>query len=247
MEEPIITPARFLGHAALPAELAGCQTAVLGFCRFYNMRDKLAAKPLPERWFSHVDEIHQFSAQAKGVPIVAVDCLYGGPHAATVVEELAHFRVKRALGYGFAGSLTRDLPVGSVLLATSGLVSDGASREYVPGQREVYPDPVLLELLRKHLREQGVVACEGTVWTTDAIYREYPEKVGQWRQAGALAVNMDTSHFYAVSQVVGLEAVYACAISDCVDGPRWEDGFGRIREAVGCLQDAIVAVAAELG
>jgi hypothetical protein len=56
---------------------------------------------------------------------------------------------------------------------------------------------------------------------------------------------MDTAHFYAVSNVVGISAIYACVISDCVEGPAWDDGFARIEQAVDCLQDLILTVLAE--
>ena len=54
---------------------------------------------------------------------------------------------------------------------------------------------------------------------------------------------MDTSHFYAVSNVVGISVMYVCVVSDCVEGPVWEDGFGRVRQSMSTLQDLMVEVA----
>jgi purine-nucleoside phosphorylase len=67
-----------------------------------------------------------------------------------------------------------------------------------------------------------------------------------WCERGCKAVNMDTSYFYAVSVVVGISAVYACVISDCVEGPIWEDGFIRARQSIGLLQDLIIASAGKM-
>jgi purine-nucleoside phosphorylase len=64
--------------------------------------------------------------------------------------------------------------------------------------------------------------------------------VAEWREVGADVVNMDTSHFYAVSKVIGISAVYACVVSDCVAGPVWDEGFARIQPAMSDLQDLIV-------
>jgi uridine phosphorylase len=244
MSQPIITPAKFLGRDALPPEAQGCSLAVVGFCRFYDMVDKLSAKTLSDSVCSHLDRSHQFVGEVGGIEVLAMECLYGGPLSATVIEELAHYGVNKVIGYGYAGSLARDISVGQVVLADEAIVSDGTSREYLPGVEFAYPDQGLAECLRTCAAGAGTPLCEARVWTTDAIYREYPGKVAAWRQAGARIVNMDTAHFYAVSRVVGLSAVYACVVSDCVQGPAWKDGFGRIRQAVGDLQDLILEVLA---
>ena len=110
----------------------------------------------------------------------------------------------------------------------------------------MYPDQELVQKFNESAREVGKTLHMGTVWTTDAIYREYPEKIEKWRRVGADIVNMDTSYFYAVSRVVGLSSVYACTVSDCVDGPRWDDGFGRVRNAMADLQDVIVRTALKI-
>ena len=244
MSQPIITPGKFLGRESLPPELAGCSLAVVGFCRFYDMKQKLSAEPLAESLFSHLGRQHQYVAEVAGRTVLALECLYGGPLSATVLEELAHYGVTRVIGYGYAGSLTRDIPVGQLILAEAALVSDGTSREYLPGAELAHPDSDLAHYLRQCAARLGVGLRAATVWTTDALYREYPDKVARWRNAGAQVVNMDTAHFYAVSHVVGISAVYAAVVSDCVEGPAWDDGFSRVRQAMSDLQDAAVAALA---
>jgi purine-nucleoside phosphorylase len=70
--------------------------------------------------------------------------------------------------------------------------------------------------------------------------------VAGWRAAGAEVVNMDTSHFYAVSRVAGISAVYACVVSDCVEGPVWDEGFAHIQPAMSDLQDLILETLTEI-
>jgi uridine phosphorylase len=240
LSRPIITPAEWLGRDPLPPELEGCSLAVAGFCRFHDMKNKLSAEPLPESLFSHLDTSHQFVAQVADAKVLALECLYGGPLSATVMEELAHYGINKVVGYGYAGSLTRDVPVGQIVLADAAVVSDGTSREYLPDDEWVHPDDKLAQHLCDCATESGVAIRKARVWTTDALYREYPEKIARWRQAGAQVVNMDTSHFCAVSRVVGISSVYACVVSDCVEGPVWEDGFARVKQAMSDLQDLIL-------
>jgi uridine phosphorylase len=246
VSQPIITPRQFLGRdAPLPA-LVGCTLAVAGFCRISGMQRKLAAEMLPEGIFSHLGRQHQFVGHVAGKKVLALECLYGGPMSATVVEELTHYGIKTVIGYGYAGSLTQAVPVGEVVLAGAAIVSDGTSREYLPDVGIVHPDPDLAQRFRACAAEAGMAIREGTVWTTDAIYREYPEKVAAWREAGADVVNMDTAHFYAVSNVLGMSAVYACVVSDCVEGPAWDDGFARAKEAMSDLQDLVLQLVATI-
>jgi uridine phosphorylase len=245
MSQPIITPRKFLhaiyGRDSLPPELAGCTCAVIAFCQFRDMQRKLAAEPVPSSLFSLLHQTHQFIGHVAGRTILALENVQGGPLAATVVEELAHYGITQVLGYGYAGSLTRTVPIGQLVLAEDALISDGTSRAYLPQATRVAPDDALVHELQGCAAQMGVVLQGATVWTTDTLYREYPEEVTAWRTRGATVVNMDTAHFYAVSRVVGLSAAYACVVSDGVEAPTWDDGHQDIHHARGVLQDLIVA------
>lgn len=246
MSDPIITPKQFLAKGTLPIEVQGCSLAIVGFCKFSDMKSRLMVEPLAETIFSHLDKSHQFVGQIGAHKILAVECLYGGPLSATVLEEIAHYGVRTVIGYGYAGSLKRQLPIGQIVLANAAITSDGTSREYLPEEEKVYPDEELVQKFSDSAKELGKPMQMGTVWTTDAIYREYPDKIEKWRRMGADIVNMDTSYFYAVSRVVGLSSVYACTVSDCVEGPSWDDGFGRVRTAMADLQGVIVRTALKI-
>jgi uridine phosphorylase len=245
MSEPIITPRKFLhaiyGRDTLPPELTGCTCAVVAFCQFRDMQRKLAVEPVPASLFSLLHQTHQFIGHVAGRTILALENLQGGPLAATVMEELAHYGITQVLGYGYAGSLTRTIPIGQLVLADGALISDGTSQVYLPQAARVAPDAVLVHELRACAAQMGIVLHGATVWTTDALYREYPEEVAAWWACGATVVNMDTAHFYAVSRVVGLSAAYVCVVSDGVEAPTWDDGHQDIQHAREVLQDLMVA------
>jgi uridine phosphorylase len=241
--EPIITPGKWLKRDALPPELEDCTRAIVGFCRFNDMKNRLAAEPVSKSLFSHLSISHQFVAQVAYKKMLALECLYGGPLSATVVEELAHYGIKQIIGYGCAGSLTRDLPPGGIVLAEAASVSDGTSREHLPDVEIVYPDETLMYCLREAANGANTPIHEVTVWTTDALYREHPDKIAAWRKAGADVVNMDTSHFYALGRVAGGSVVYLCVISDCVEGPVWDDGFARVGKAMNDVQSLVLEAA----
>ncbi|HIE27680.1 TPA: hypothetical protein EYP66_10365 [Candidatus Poribacteria bacterium] len=214
-EKPIITPSQFLTLEGITSEDNQCTVAIVAFCPFHEMKDKARARSLDKSLFVHIDLSHQFHGFANGRQFLMVDCVYGGPVCATVIEEMAYLGVKHVIGYGYSGSLRKEIMPGSIVLALSAIVSDGTSREYSEAS-EVKASAVLLSKFDKldvSLRNR---VFSGKAWTTDAIYREYPSKIQSWLKAGADLVNMDTSHFCAVSQAVGIEALYFSLISDYV-------------------------------
>jgi uridine phosphorylase len=124
---------------------------------------------------------HSFIGYVAGRKILALENLQGGPSAAAVVEELAHYGITQVLGYGYAGSLTRTIPIEQLVLAEDTLVSDWTSRAYLPQAAQVAPDDTLVRQLCACAAQAGVGLRGATVWTTDALYREYPEEVAAWR------------------------------------------------------------------
>lgn len=238
-ETPMITPSRFLSLEGVHSNDNQCTVAIIGFCPFHEMKDKAKTRSLKKSLFVHVDPTHQFGGFADGREVLMVECIYGGPVCATVIEEMAYLGVKHVIGYGYSGSLRQKIMVGDIVLASSGIVSDGTSREYSE-ESEVEASDILMTAynrLTPSIRDNIRV---GKAWTTDAIYREYSSKIRSWIRVGADFVNMDTSHFYAVSQTVGIEALYFSVISDYVGGEEWEQQFSNIGESRRQLQDTIL-------
>ena len=241
-EVPIITPSEFLSMEGITSEDNECTVAILAFCPFHSLKDKARARPLNKSLFIHIDQIHQFHGFIDQRQVLMIDCVYGGPVCATVVEEMAYLGVKYVIGYGYSGSLRREIIPGSIVLASSGIVSDGTSREYSEAS-EVKASAVLMAAYDKldgSLRDH---VLPGKAWTTDAIYREYPSKIQSWLQAGADFVNMDTSHFYSASHAVGIEVLYLSLISDYVGGEEWEQRFLSIGELRDQLQEIVLKLA----
>ena len=244
-DTPLITPAQFLSMHGIAPDDNDCEVALLAFCPFHEMKDKAHARALDKSLFVHVDAAHQFKGSVDGREFLMVDCVYGGPVASTVLEEMAYLGVRRVLGYGYAGSLRQSIPPGSIVVASAAVVSDGTSREYT-SDPEVGASAGLLASCEKVARSLGQRAVSCKAWTTDAIYRELPSKVQSWLTAGADFVNMDTSHLYAVSRAVGIESVYAALIADYVGGEEWQEQFFNIDAARGGLQDMLLKLLAAI-
>jgi purine-nucleoside phosphorylase len=84
----------------------------------------------------------------------------------------------------------------------------------------------------------------GPIWTTDAPFRETPQKIRQFQVAGVHAVDMEMAALFAVAHYRGCEVAALLLVSDECYHATWKPGFGvpRLRQA---CQDAVeVTVAA---
>ena len=66
---------------------------------------------------------------------------------------------------------------------------------------------------------------EGKIWSTDAIYRETPEKVAHFQSQNALAVEMELSALFTVGRYRGIQVGAVLVVSDELTTLTWKPGF----------------------
>ncbi len=161
----------------------------------------------------------------------------GAPAAALLVERLVREEVRRVVLLGVCGSLVPTLRLGDGLIPTGGISEEGTSPLY--GARETpLPDPHLLQKIRHACHRSGWQPQEGRIWTTDAPYRESTEKKRQFRQRGAVAVDMEFTALATVSRLYELAFAALMVVSD----ERFHDP-PRIGFATACFRDALAHAA----
>jgi uridine phosphorylase len=121
--------------------------------------------------------------------------------------------------------LDGSLTVGHLIVPTSAVRDEGTSYHYLPPSREVAADPHAVAVIEQTLQRHGVAYVTGKTWTTDAIYRETPEKIKRRRAEGCLAVEMEASALFAVAQFRGVTLGQILYGGDDVSGLEW-DGRG---------------------
>src|SRR4051794_37938192 len=124
-------------------------------------------------------------AAPDGAPVTVQSTGMGGPSAAIVTEELIALGARTLVRIGTCGSLVEELRLGDLVSVGEALAEDGASRALGADER-VRPDPALAESL-------AAAAGGGdpaTVVSSDLFYDRREETPGQWRTAGAVAVEM---------------------------------------------------------
>ena len=220
-ERPIVTPEETLSIRGVDIEALRFPMAALLF------RGKDDSDRLLEAFGVEPSASTVFGTGSEGIKTVGDKkvfivgrMMYGGPYTASVLEKLRVFGVQRVIGIGVCGSLVEDAPPGTWLIADGAFCSDGTSKEYTTAEM-VYPDEDMLRIAEEAFSRRGLVVRRGKVWTTDAVYREFPSKVAYWRDRGVLFVNMEAAPFYAAAETLGMKAIYVGYVSDYIGGREW--------------------------
>jgi uridine phosphorylase len=133
----------------------------------------------------------------------------GGPSAAIVATELIELGARRLLRIGTCGGLDPGLQAGQLLMVDAALADDGTSRAL--GGHERFERVVGPGTLTDALRSDG--GQQATVVSTDLFY-DADDRVAEWIEAGAVAVEMETATIFTVAERYGVEAGCALLVSN---------------------------------
>lgn len=195
--------------------------------RALQLAQELTDQP---RMFNHNRGLWGYTGTAAdGAPLTIMSHGMGGPCAAIVLEELCDLGVEAVVRVGTCGALDDGLELGEVVAVTRVLAADGTSRALGAGD-VLEPDHELLRALAAHADREGAVV------STDLFYDPDEGRVAAWREAGAIAVEMEAAAILAVAQRRGIRAGCVLAVSDSRAG-----GGERIGP------DALAAAATRLG
>jgi len=148
--------------------------------------------------------------------------VFHAPLGAAMLEEAIAKGVRRFVACGGAGVLNREIAVGHVVIPTSAIRDEGTSYHYLPPSREVTPSDIATAAIERTLKRHDVPYVLGKTWTTDAFYRETPNKIALRREEGCLTVEMEAAAFFAVARfrnVVFGQILYG---GDDVSGETWD-------------------------
>jgi uridine phosphorylase len=118
--------------------------------------------------------------------------------------------------------LQEDIAVGHVLVPTSAVRDEGTSYHYLPPGREVSASAEAVAAIEATLRDEGVADRLTKTWTTDAIYRETPEKIRRRKEEGCVTVEMEAAAFFAVAQFRGVSFGQILYGGDDLSGAEWD-------------------------
>jgi uridine phosphorylase len=151
-----------------------------------------------------------FSLAVDGVTCGVVPRTIGGPYAVLVAEQMAVSGARVVLGLTSAGRVSSAMPVPGLVAVKRAIRDEGTSYHYLHPASSIAAPLRLANLLETELRTQPLPVLSGTVWTTDAPYRETERQLTTHAKAGVLAVEMQAASLFAFSSArrfpVGLVA-----------------------------------------
>ena len=158
----------------------------------------------------------------KGRKLLLFAPTVGAPIAAGIMEELGVKGCTKWILCGSAGGLDRAHSFGHLIVPRSAVRDEGFSYHYLPPSREVAASPRAVNAIKKAMAGHGVPYLVSKTWTTDAFFRETPEKVARRRKEGCLAVEMEAAAVFAVARFRGYQAGAILYLHDDVSGKDWD-------------------------
>ncbi|HKA32489.1 MAG TPA: hypothetical protein VKH64_04700 [Candidatus Binatia bacterium] len=216
VKEPHFTPARMLSMLGLKSDSLGRYALIPGPKERSDMIRGLLENP--KKNFSFLDyEMHTGSYGGKSVTVGN-----GGryaPDTAITTEILCAGGAEILVRIGSCGSLQENIKVGDLVIVTGARRGEGTTEYYVAKNFSTVSDKRLVGALEKAAKEAGVRYHLGSVFTTDALFQETPELIGDLERQGIAAIDMVTSAFLTIAQVRGKRAAAIMAVSDeCLCG-----------------------------
>lgn len=183
-----------------------------------------------------------FVISVKGREVALFHPGVGAPLAAGLFEEVIALGCRKFIACGGAGVLDSDLAVGHLLVPTAAIRDEGTSYHYLPPAREVEASPEAVAAIERTLKKHALPYQLTRTWTTDAIYRETPQKILQRKSEGCLAVEMEAAALFAVARFRDVCVGQILYGGDDVSGERWQSR-GWVKRST--LREKLIWLAAE--
>ena len=191
------------------------------------------AQDAHRRWRDNGGEARSFfnsqlTVEALGRSFLAGPAI-GAPMAAIAMEKLIVLGAESIVLFGWCGAIAEDLHIGDVVVPDKAVSGEGTSKNY-PHLQPLTPHCAASDDLREWLGTKGMVTRSGTVWSTDAIFREDRRVLMDLRETqGVAAVDMEFSALCAVVAFRRIAFSAILVVSDELSGKKWLPGFGMPR------------------
>jgi hypothetical protein len=197
--QPLITPKEMIGGRKFPVP---CSIAVICSC---PLPEGLVGTPATEKYFELLSIQSVLFCRQRSEDIDYIVCfdVYGGPVVTSLVEEFHQYGVSSIIGMGFVGSLSEGLPLGTNVCV---------KKSFIDANPTHYPKCVTSDMCLRDLMKV-------TAWTTDHIYREYPDDL---KRAASLkyeeetiecdVADMNCGYLFSVCKKLGMNCAYGATV-----------------------------------
>ena len=178
-----------------------CKTIILSFNGEILKRLIESEKVYPGGYLKNLNgKFPWYIYKCEGNRVAVMTALIGAPSVIGQLEELAARGFKNFIILGSCGVLDDSIEADKIILSAAALRDEGTSYHYAPPSDEITYDASLLVELEAILDKHNIEHIRTKSWTTDAFYRETPDKVKRRLAAGAKVVDMEASAIMAWAQ-----------------------------------------------
>lgn len=164
-------------------------------------------------------------SETKGQVAIIGDFGIGAPAVVTVFEELIAFGVKKFISIGTAGTLQKNIKVGSLMVCDRAIRDEGTSHHYLKYSKYSYASKKITNIIKESLKKFKHQYFLGTSWTIDAPYRETIAEARKYQKEGVATVDMEASALFAVAKYRGVDLGAIFTISDSLAELEWKPKF----------------------
>ena len=220
--DAIINPKRSKNSPKLGpvAVMVATETDLSLLCELFNF---------PENSFRKLFISRLYIGEKSRSPVSLAGPLIGAPYAAMLLETLIAWGARKILFLGWCGAISDNVKIGDVILPAAAMIDEGTSAHYISNNCLSKASQMIVNHARQCLREEQIAFHHGTIWSTDAVYRETPAKVEYFKKQNALAVDMETSSLFTVAKFRGVELGGVLVVSDELSSLKWRPGFKQKR------------------
>jgi len=217
--DAIVNPAKSKNAPDLGpvAVMAATRADLFFLCELFNFEKNDFLRLMISRLY--FDRLHPDGFSVTG-PFV------GAPYAVILLETLIAWGVRKIIFLGWCGAVSKKVKIGDIVLPTSAVIDEGTSAHY--GQLDTgvsRTSSSLVSMIRQVLNKNQIEFHAGTIWTTDAVYRETRHLVEAHQQDGILAVEMELSALYSVAKFRRVALAGILVVSDELSSLDWRPGF----------------------
>lgn len=211
---------------------------------FERMINELKAEEIAEtNTANRVIPIYRTRFRGTEAALFMIDV--GAPASAALLEDVFAMGVKKVIVFGTCGVLEKSIGDCSIVIPDSAVRDEGISYHYAPASDEIKVNEKYLHILTEMLDELQITYTVGKTWTTDAIYRETPEKIRRRKEQGCICVDMECAANAAVAAFRGKELIQFFYAADNLDAEEWDarslSNHSKLEE-----KDRIASIALEL-
>ena len=156
----------------------------------------------------------------------------GCPACAGNLDLFNAMGITRVMFCGGGGVLDRNIAVGQILVVEGAIRDEGFSYQYIAPSRVIYAEKETNEKIVGYLEENEISYLRGLTWTTDAIFRETPDRIALRKEEGAKIVEMEQAGCIAVAQFRRFSYGALIYGGDDLSGEEWSNRGWRSREGI---------------